>query len=736
MIYSLISLICLSYVGLWFLYFLYSGVFKYAKKPVERFLFFKSFKHGQFTLIYPSAIPLFFLARFYQTGNVIESLLKSVKDTVAALVLDLDFDAVKDLFYSNDFYRIAYIACIVAIFFNTVLFLFTVFYQTTANWLRVLWRTHLARKLNVVVGALDQNRQLIEALVKGEQVLYLSKFTPEERDWLFAHGVAYRPFEKPEELADFAGRRKLKRRHIRVIINTGDDVQNLLYTDAIAELIAAQGSPQFVLENKYGIDAYVFGAQKNCSSFARYVEKTKGRVHYKDRYFMIAYDFESRYPLTNFMDETHLNYEKGTLRPDVDVNVAMIGFGKVSRQLFLTSVANNQFISEDGAGNPYSRKVSYYLYDKDLDDEKNLNHTYYRYETEILEGKIDRSLYYPLPEKPALTVPRKGNINDKGFYDKLHADLIAKEGKRAFNYLIVSYGEDLENLDLAAKLYAKLLEWGLLDCTYLFLRVRNHELASNVIAGDFGDGKHVFCFGDEREAIYNVSHIVNEANERMARHRHYTYTAEKDTTRTEEQISKAAGEKWFDGYDETKRRSNLYGCLNLRFKLQLMGYDCVPKAEKGEDAAKSYYADYEKNDPIDYGEVEKTVNKKRIVTYSNAAIKPGSLRYNLAFQEHARWNAYMITEGYIPAPISSVAAYGGNCVEQRMHCNITTFEGLVAFRKEAAKHEKDPARQNEEAQDVIRYDYHLLDDAEWLLNAGDKKIISRKAAKAEGAEQK
>ena len=39
------------------------------------------------------------------------------------------------------------------------------------------------------------------------------------------------------------------------------------------------------------------------------------------------------------------DYKTGTLRNDVDVNVFMVGFGNVNKELFLNSVRNNQFIT-------------------------------------------------------------------------------------------------------------------------------------------------------------------------------------------------------------------------------------------------------------------------------------------------------------------------------------------------------------------------------------------------------
>ena len=57
----------------------------------------------------------------------------------------------------------------------------------------------------------------------------------------------------------------------------------------------------------------------------------------------------------------------------------------------------------------------------------------------------------------------------------------------------------------------------------------------------------------------------------------------------------------------------------------------------------------------------------------------------------------------------------------RRHGNLTTFDGLVDFRKMIAA--RDGADELE--CDVIKYDYQLLDDAVWLLDKCGYKIVAR-----------
>ena len=65
----------------------------------------------------------------------------------------------------------------------------------------------------------------------------------------------------------------------------------------------------------------------------------------------------------------------------------------------------------------------------------------------------------------------------------------------------------------------------------------------------------------------------------------------------------------------------------------------------------------------------------------------------------------------------------------RRHGNLTTFDGLMEFRKMIAERDKKAGgtlAEAEERADVIKYDYQLLDDAYWLLSKTNQKIIKRK----------
>jgi hypothetical protein len=134
---------------------------------------------------------------------------------------------------------------------------------------------------------------------------------------------------------------------------------------------------------------------------------------------------------------------------------------------------------------------------------------------------------------------------------------------------------------------------------------------------------------------------------------------------------------------------------------------------------------------------------KDIIKY-DLDFNPHSMRTYLGIHEHQRWNSFMISKGIIPSTLEQIyneklpnGKYSnGKKYDARRHGNITTFGGLVGFRrllahrangKEFTSYEDIicTPQVGEENYDVIKYDYQLLDDAYWLLTENDFKIIRK-----------
>jgi hypothetical protein len=183
---------------------------------------------------------------------------------------------------------------------------------------------------------------------------------------------------------------------------------------------------------------------------------------------------------------------------------------------------------------------------------------------------------------------------------------------------------------------------------------------------------------------------------------------------------------WYNKKTQFERESNLYACLSLRSKLHLMGMDYIQNdfITKENDIVKreAYLDCYAGDDrPVYYD--NELADGKEIVKY-DLNFK-NSRRTTMAIHEHFRWNSFMLSKGFVPSSKKEIfddKRENGKNYSLRKHGNLTTFEGLLEYRKLVVQR----GEQDDLAADVIKYDYQLLDDAYWLLSNNNYQIISRK----------
>lgn len=730
-----------------------NGCKKDRKKRLD---YFNNYKKGNFIFIYVISMPLYFMANLHSGATIPTAIFNAFKSGVSLVVMEFDYETVSPLMADNVYFSVAMWTCYVLVILNTTFFAFTLFARKLENALRLM-RLKSCKKTYAVVGFNDDNKNIIESVGEGaECVLIADEITDEIKTFSFVHKIAYVKRDAGLKIilkrlfGDFSDK------SVEVVINTRDDVLNLVLGKQFDDLIDSEDVTRFLSDGSRGINAYVFADPVNEQTFLSLVSKTDGCLHYVNKYKLVAMDFIDKYPLTRFMTEEELDYSTATVREDVSVNVALIGFGKTNRQIFLTSVANNQFMSyekRDGDSELVQKPVNYYIYDKqNSKNDKNLNHNYFRCQNELSEGEL-----LPLPflhgDRPADCKPAREefltlDINDDKFYSSLKSNLTAECGKK-FNYLVIAFGSDLENLDFAEKICAKLKEWGASSDTRVFVKVRNDDLKSSY--EDIAKRDYI-VFGNERELVYNVARIVDEKTEAMALDRHICYAiaynlkslsdeylaavekkraegcsdeelatlkAEYDSRQSSEVAAwkNNAIKEWY-GYAQYQREANVYAVLSLRMKLQLMGYDYVEGAEKGVEDA--YMSRYQDGDPIQY-EQSAPIEGLSVVKYT-IDFKHDTMRERMAIQEHQRWMAYMITCGFVPETVENLRRGRYKDSEIRRHGNLTTFDGLIEWRKIKAAN----TGRSEADCDVIKYDYQLMDNCAELLNKHNYRIIKKK----------
>lgn len=719
--YEVVSIVCLAAFVLEVL-FVIAELF--LKNRRERIAFLKNFKKGKCFVALFTAIPLFFIGYLYKGEGVWYSFFSSLSDCVQMIVLKYVQTGVKPLAEVCGVYSFAVYFCFTVVALNAVLFAVSVFGQKVALVIeRRLYYLGDGDRL-VVYGNNEKNR-LVYSSSRLKKKILVGKIGGDADD-LFAERVVFQELS-PEQLLDKVIRivTSAKKGKTTVIVNSGSDKENLRLAELFAKKTKELFGSNYRLYLK--IDVYFFGNPRYEDVYLDLCGESGGCLHYFNKYAAIAKSVAERYPFSRFMDGMQLDYSTGAVRDGVDINVAMIGFGSTNRQIFLTSVANNQFIKIVD-GEAVLKRVRYEIFDReDASADKNLNHSYFRYKRECSAFNGD---YLPLPSEPADIKFRKLDINEYGFYDGLKE--IFTKGENDANFIFVGFGDDLENIDMAKKIVEKKKEWGITRLV-IFVKIRDKRLASLV------KDEAVYPIGEEENVVYNVGVIGNDFFSKMAIRRNAAYDMESDFASgrygseiTSEEAADSVAkslDKWYLKKSALERESSVYGCLSIRSKLNLLGLDYVKGGEGiTED---EYYGIYAENDELDFERYGVSVVGKKIVGYG-PKYKTGTKRYYMAELEHFRWNSFMLSKGVIPADKKTILEEkiekegkikftNGKNYDLRRHGNLTTFEGLKEFSRLIA--ERDGVSETET--DVIKYDYQILDDAFWFLTESGYSIVKK-----------
>ena len=695
----------------------------------KRIAFLKSYKYGKFALIYVVALPMYLVGHLYlQTELNFFSALFSAIDKVAALVvLMYKMETIEGITYTWYWINMYFIFTLVAV--NAVLFVLSLTSQRLWQfWQKIKSKWSKKQKL-YIFGYNDDSLAIYDSSNGGFKTI-VNSLSKEDSEKLYIKKISYiSAQDECELLSKLLKGVKPNSKPCTVILNTEDDEKNIrLCRHITAELNALPEEKRSLLFGIFGV--YTFGNPSYEEIYEDIVDSGFGCVHYVNKYRKIAIDFIDKYPFTRFMDERQIDYSTSLIRDGVEVNVCMLGFGKINRQIFLTSVANNQFLKK-GKGDPELKPVNYYIFDKNEDGnyDKSFNHNYYRYDLECDFAHPEK--YLPLPARPANEKYIQMDINDKALYGQIRK--IFSRSTNDANFLIIAFGSELENIDMARRLIEKRKEWGV--GFEIFVKARSIE-KDEILNGD----SNCHFIGNNRAEVFNIGSITADKIYKMGHMRDDSYNLEGALARerkenqnfeiTKHWIDKTRSDftrHWYKTM-QVKRESNLYCCLSLKFKLNLMGLDYCKKDEEGVGLTEEEYLKiYADGDMPVTTAMEKEIASRKIVKY-DINFKQ-SRRKTMAICEHYRWNSFYLSKGFVPATREQIEKEyingeftNGRNEPLRRHGCLTTFEGLVEFRRIRA----DRDGGDEANYDVIKYDYQLLDDAWWLLDETGYKIINKK----------
>jgi len=209
--------------------------------------------------------------------------------------------------------------------------------------------------------------------------------------------------------------------------------------------------------------------------------------------------------------------------------------------------------------------------------------------------------------------------------------LLAPENSGDATYIVVAMGNDQLNLSVSDELYRiyrRHFNFRDQRIPEIFTRVRSRVKADNYSENaKFLEDRHIHLFGTTA-SVFSDKTLFNTELENLAFAVHLTYWDRLHLDKNTEDYAAVRKDFRTGEYD---RRSSMAAALHIPAKLYMC--DKIPKTDGNILTAANLqiYADCFANDP--------------------------ELRDRLAMNEHTRWNAFMLSEGYQTATVEQMHQY-------------------------------------------------------------------------------
>lgn len=401
-----------------------------------------------------------------------------------------------------------------------------------------------------------------------------------------------------------------------------------------------------------------------------------------------------------------------------NINVLYFGFGKVSRELHKLSVMNNQLVSycTDNSIPPMDRYhnhvINYFAVDKETLKSGDKNNLYFNNRFDNIKDDLSQNDYYEFPEDTSKFYALDSDINNVNTYKAL-VKLLKYRNDLTYNQIIISLDNDLENIDYALKVLM-LLKQECIENYHIFVRLQKEnkgviELLMN---------KNVSFFGYLTD-IFNHEIIVKDSLMNLAKLTNSSYNR-----------IKLSNTNWYN-LTPIKQKSNLYASVNIRLKLNLLGYDYIRLSKEDfKNLSKEDLASHKTNIIELNKKLSECHEKYEDYLFYKKDNLP-NISNILSFQEHSRWNAFYLGFGYIPMKINDVKIDNNKVKKDddtlKQHICLTTYQDLDLWHHKFAEllsqiNDK-PIEENLINEQTYQYDYMLVGQFESLFEDLEKNKL-------------
>lgn len=370
-----------------------------------------------------------------------------------------------------------------------------------------------------------------------------------------------------------------------------------------------------------------------------------------NKHELLARKFVMDYPMSLDIPEDFYT-DLRTIKSDKNINVVLLGFGKVNYELMKVLVMQNQFVGLNREGTKFvNHQVNYYIYD-------NAEDKVYSDMLMLLQNSLRRQAKTDLPyyeDICNIKCCKKCNVYSDDFAKELENIVGTKD---SFTCVIVSIGNDYENMS-----YAEYIDGAYgNDKIRIFARVKETATLHN------NELNNITTFGYDGELLTHNA-IINDELDSLARAVNDKY----------QNVQKAV--ESYNKLSTMEIYSNMYHAASIYFKMGLLGLRIVKKENCSVESV--------------------LVSKEELFRiYNGCTACEGYNRYfdlttwnMLGFSEHSRWVAQYVLKGFRPMPLGEIKIekvdgtfkITTKDMQSRKHCCLTDFYGLDIYHKHLLK---------------------------------------------------
>lgn len=598
------------------------------------------------------------------SGNTVFYLLNSILAAAKLFVGDIDTDLVSQFSVTVPVYTAAYLVGALLALFTTVSTALETFGTRIRNHFR-LNRALKKQMCDIVLG--DSENALLYARNSGAVVLLEESGNRDRALALMEDGYIVLCQDFSQRFLSGRLLNTATRYHLVCPKTTGDFLRPL-------NVFVAYQKAQ---SQKKQLHLYLEADREKAETVCREIIDRNGLSHVVTVFCaneLLARTFVEENPVTAYIPGDFI-CEDASVAADARIQVILLGYGELNREMYHQMVLNNQLVSfRDGQYRLHP--VHYTIYDQSANpDEWNVDGL-----KKALAAMQADGDGFPLPELPYET---KVENRDPRSREVLNGVCSQVRQARSYTCVIVDTGDVYSSIETGARLRA-MLEGQ--KNFHLFVRSDRSFTHSDTVTTYYGSF----------DSVFSHAVIVNDQLSQMAKRINEIYAGDPEKA-----------EQAWKRMDHFTRESNLSAAVNLRVKLNLLGLDYVADG-KAEHIERISHA-YQHRESYDYGEYFEQ-----------------SRRNALLAQEHARWNAYHLLSELLPMGYSGITVQSrdGNKVRFRIkdmaakkHACLTTFRGLDDLSVYLAKTAQDLTGTPHTA---AQYDYYCYD--EMLITAAQELL--------------